>query len=124
MIWPDWRGSFDGRPAMWIKTLFDSLGCKLELHKFVRADDIDCFHTHPAYALRIILRGGYVEESECGTLIAWRAGDVGLVKPWTSHRVHALLCGRPAYTLWIRGPKIAAVQLRGSGWRKQSPPNP
>lgn len=119
MTWDEWRGSFDDRPSMWIKTLLALFGCRIDLHKFVRADDGDCFHTHPAYAVRIILRGGYVEELEDGTLQAWRAGDIGLVTPTTSHRVHGILGDRPAYSLWIRGPKIAEPQLRGIGWPKE-----
>lgn len=119
MIWEEWRGSFDGRPAMWVKTLFGKLGLKIEIHKFVRADDGDCFHTHPAFAIRVILRGGYVEELEDGTLRAWRAGDIGLVAPSTSHRVDGVLYSRPAYSLWLRGPKVADVELRGIGWPKE-----
>ena len=116
MKWHEWRGSFDGRPAMWTRTLCAAFGCRIDLHKFVRADDGDCFHTHPAYALRIILLGGYVEELEDGTLIAWRAGDIGLVTPERSHRVDGVLYGRPAYTLWLRGPKLTEAHLRGIGW--------
>jgi len=41
---------------------------------------------------------------------------VGLVKPSTSHRVHKLDRGQPAYSLWLRGPKVAEIKLRGIGW--------
>lgn len=61
-FWQEWRGANDGRPSMFIRTLFSFRGYKLDLHKFVRADDPTCFHTHPAKALRLILWGGYVEE--------------------------------------------------------------
>jgi hypothetical protein len=54
--------------------------------------------------------------SRTGRFYAWRAGDVGLVRPSTSHRVDRLLGGAPAYTLWLRGPEIAKIELRGAGW--------
>lgn len=114
MNWDEWRGSLDGRPTMGIRTLLSGLGCRIDLHKFVAIDDPGCFHTHPAYAVRVILRGGYVEELEDGTLRAWRAGDIGVVAPNCSHRV-ALVLGQ-AYSLWLRGPKVTQFELRGDGW--------
>lgn len=114
--WDEQRGSLDGRATMLIKRLASAFGCAIDLHKFVAPDDRDCFHTHPAYAVRIILRGAYLEELESGRRKIWRAGMVGLVKPTTSHRVHKLDRGRPAYSLWLRGPKIAEIKLRGVGW--------
>jgi hypothetical protein len=114
--WTDWRGSFDGRPSMYIKTIVAAFGRKVELHKFVRADDPACFHTHPARAIRIILWNGYVEELENGVRQVWLAGDVGLVRPELCHRVATVLGGRPAYTLWLRGRKRAETQIRGAGW--------
>lgn len=47
---------------MLIRRLCSWRGWRLDLHKFVRADDASCFHTHPAKAFRLILWGGYVEE--------------------------------------------------------------
>lgn len=126
MTWDEWRGSMDGRPAMWIKRLVKAFGCRIDLHKFIRADDDDCFHTHPAYCVRIILWGGYVEEiwsgSENGAGFAgggvyrtWFPGDIGLVRPEFCHRVQGLVKG-PSYSLWLRGPTHHSIELRGAGW--------
>lgn len=114
--WDEWRGSMDGRPTLWIKLLFERSWLKVHLHKMVASDDVDCFHTHPAYALRVILRGGYVEEVEGGERRAWRPGMIGLVKPALSHRIAELRNGTVSYSLWIRFKKLAPVELRGSGW--------
>jgi len=114
--WDEWRGSLSGDVTMVTKTLLARLGCRVDLHMFVGTDAPGCFHTHPAYAVRIILRGGYVEELEGRGLRAWRAGDIGIVPPSCSHRVAHLLGTAPAITLWLRGPKIAETQLRGEGW--------
>lgn len=125
MNWDEWRGSFDGRPQMLIKHFVSALGCRVDLHKFVRADDPDCFHTHPAYALRIILWGGYEEQVYVGTTAltyyrAWRPGSIGLVKPSYCHRTSKIMNGIASYSLWLRGPKRFDVQLRGKGWPKPS----
>lgn len=113
IVWDDWRGN--DKPAMWLKRLVDFAGCRIDLHKFVDSDDVDCFHTHPAYCIRFIFWGGYVEEVEGGKLQTWYPGMIGLVKPSFSHRLHALRKG-PSYSLWFRGPICAKVQLRGQGW--------
>lgn len=113
LTFDEWRGSFDGRPSLWIKKLWRPFGCVVQLHKFVRADDPGCFHTHPAYALRIILRGGYVEELGNGERRTWRPGRVGLVRPTLEHRIAELLNGRESWSLWLRGPKVAQVGVRG-----------
>jgi hypothetical protein len=109
----EWRGSFDGRPALFIKKLVRAFGCVVQLHKFVRADDEGCYHTHPAWAMRLILKGGYVEELGDGTRISWPPGMVGLVAPALEHRIHSLLDDRSSWSLWIRGPKMARVSIRG-----------
>lgn len=121
MNWPRFMGTPSGRPVVYTRRVLERFGCSVDLHKFVAPDDLGCFHTHPAYHLRIVARGGYVEELEDGRRIAWRAGDIGLVRPSTSHRIDALLYGQPAYTLWISGPTIAKVELRGSGWPTGTP---
>lgn len=109
----EWRGSFDGRPALWIKKLVKAFGCVIQLHKFVRADDPGCFHTHPAWAIRIVLRGGYVEELGDGRLRTWRPGMVGIVAPQLEHRISALVNGKESWSLWFRGPKVARINIRG-----------
>lgn len=111
--WDEWRGSLDGRPALWIKKLIKAFGCVIQLHMFVRADDPECFHSRPAYAVRIILRGGYVEELGDGARRTWRPGMVGIVRPELEHRIDALRNGRDSWSLWIRGPKIRAIGIRG-----------
>lgn len=125
MNWDEWRGSLDGRPSMFIKRLMripiwrrngKTLSLRLDLHKFIRPDDIDCFHTHPAYAVRVILRTGYVEQLEDGTYRCWRPLDIGIVTPRLSHRVHLVLNNIASYSLWLRAPVTAKIDLRGKGW--------
>lgn len=132
--WDEWRGSMDGRPTMWIKRLLwipiwrragRWLSIRVDLHKFVGKDDDECFHSHPAWAFRLVLRGGYYEEPwhhgrarRWHELVAWRPGDMGFIKPSFAHRVHGLRSG-PSYSLWIRGPICADVDLLGEGWAKQ-----
>jgi hypothetical protein len=121
MKWDEWRGSNDGRPSMLIKRLFEWRGWRLDLHKFIRADDLTCFHTHPATAIRIILWGGYTEEID--TRIPGRVlydyrrlmpGYIGIVRPELCHRVHELRNGHSSYSLWLRGPKTHAVEIIGA----------
>jgi hypothetical protein len=121
MRWDGWRGSLDGRPTLWEKHLWSCFGCRVDLHKMVAKDDSECFHTHPAYAIRFIIWGGYVEELECGGHRMWRPGMIGVVTPSLSHRVAGLRNGRASYSIWIRLRKRAAVQLRGAGWLLQKP---
>jgi len=149
MRWDEWRGSLDGRPVMYIKRLFwfpigydfkrrKILAVRMDLHKMVRADDPGCFHTHPANAIRIILKGGYTEERlwiegatgcpdvgytgcrfpSCSCLKYRKyffAGNMGIVHTNYCHRI-AGLWEDVSYSLWIRGPIIADVQLIGDGW--------
>lgn len=113
MKWEEWRGSFDGRPSLWIKKLVRAFGCVVQLHKFVRADDPGCFHTHPATAVRVILWGGYIEELGDGRRRAWLPCMVGILRPELEHRIDTLLNGHTSYSLWLRGPKRAAINIRG-----------
>jgi len=114
----EWRGSLDGRPTFYSKTLFRAFGCKICIHKFVAADDEGCFHTHPATAVRIILKGGYTEQLERGGYFYWFPGDIGIVRPDLSHRTAGLMLGN-SYSLWIRGQITHKVELRGAGWERQ-----
>jgi hypothetical protein len=113
LAWSEWRGSFDGRPSLLIKKIVRAFGCVVQVHKFVRADDPGCFHTHPAWAVRVILWGGYVEELGDGSRWVCRPGYVGIVPPQLEHRIDALLNGRSSWSLWLRGPKVARVDVRG-----------
>jgi hypothetical protein len=118
--WDEWRGSLDGRPTMWIKRLAAWRGWCLDLHKFVATDDPGCWHTHPAYALRIVLWGGYVEDLQSQPPRTWWPGRFGIVPPGLSHRISSLINGRVSYSLWLRGPKCAEVEIRGGGWAQQA----
>ena len=113
--WDEWRGTLDGQEVMLIKQLFAWKGWRIDLHGFVGSDLPGCFHTHPAWAFRLILWGGYIEELESGERRLWFPGRFGFVSPRLSHRVATPIYTR-AYTLWIRSPKKHEVQLRGGGW--------
>jgi hypothetical protein len=118
ITWDEWRGSFDGRPSMLIKRLLDWRGYRIDLHKFIRADDEGCLHTHPATAIRVVLWGGYVEEIDHRdgrvSYRKLRPGTVGIVRPELCHRIHALLNGRCSYSLWLRGQKRAQIEIIGN----------
>jgi hypothetical protein len=111
--WDEWRGSLDGRPSMLVKCLLDFAGYRVDLHKFIRADDPTCFHTHPANAIRIVFWGGYEEEIHGGMRIDWRPGDFGVVHPELCHRVSKILNGSSSYSLWLRGRKTNKAKIIG-----------
>ena len=120
MNWDEWRGNLDGTViVMRIKHIFSWRGYKLDLHKFVGEDGDDCFHTHPAMAIRIILRGGYIEELESGKYKIWEAGMIGIVRPELSHRISTIF-ENGALTLWFRFPKTHKIELRGAGWHQEN----
>lgn len=124
-FWDEWRGSLDGRPTFWLKRLLKFFGCRVDLHKFIGADDQGCFHSHPAYAIRIVLWGGYVEEEMTDdygghAFHTWKPGMVGLIRPQFVHRIAFLLNGN-SYSLWLRGPIIAPIKLLGDGWPADAP---
>lgn len=116
-----WIGALDGRVTLWSRVLFDWRGWRVVLHRMVGSDDAECFHTHPATAVRIILAGGYVEEVEGVGWRTWSPGTVGIVRPETSHRIAGLI-GEVSYSLWLRAPKSAAIELRGAGWKREAAP--
>lgn len=118
MIWHEWRGSLDGRPTMWVKYFVKRPWLHVALHKFVAPDDPECFHSHPAFAVRVILWGGYYEEIMDGPVVPWVPGRIGLVPPGLCHRI-AGLRRAVSYSLWIRFRKIAEVKLYGAGWDQQ-----
>ena len=115
-------------PIFYIRTLVRQFGCHVDIHKFTKADDLSKFHTHPAYAIRVVLEGGYVEQElfsyKAQTDIQWqetkmrvlRPGYIGIVTPSFCHRVDSLINGRYSYSLWIRGPVVERIYLRGWGW--------
>lgn len=101
-----------GEPVLLIKYLFRAFGCEINLHKIVRGDDVGCFHTHPARALRIVLWGGYVEQRGDGSMVFWDPGKWGIITPEFEHRI-AYLYGKASYTLWFRGHVTAEIKTRG-----------
>ncbi len=119
MKYDEWRGSLDGRPVLWIRHLLCGRGFHVDIHKMVLADDADCFHTHPALAIRLVLWGGYVEQMEDGRWQLWFPFRFGFVHPALSHRIAGLRNGKASWSLWIRFRKVAKVELRGDGWKHQ-----
>lgn len=103
----------DGVPVFFIPELFKFRGWSIGLHQFVKADQPGCFHSHPAWAFRLILAGGYVEETGSGRWRTWFPGRFGIVSPDFEHRIGGLRNGQSSLSLWIRGPKVAPIEVRG-----------
>lgn len=116
-FWDRWIGNDPvggvDSAVLWIKHLlhWERLGWRIDLHKIVQADAPNCFHTHPAFAWRIILpwngSKGYTEEvvdRMTGETYHqdWMPGNVGLIEPSFTHRVSKVIAG-PSYSLWLRG---------------------
>jgi hypothetical protein len=116
MKWDFQVGNTPDDPVFFIKNLLHWRGRRLDLHMMVKADGPRRYHTHPSYAVRIVVWGGYVEEMEDGTKRTWRPGRVGLVRPELSHRIDSLMNGRRSLSLWIRGRITHDIELRGDGW--------
>lgn len=120
-FWNEWRGHFDGTPVFYSRTLFRIKEWKICIHKMVEADLLDCFHTHPATAWRIILWGGYSEEirldsSGSSIIKKLRPCYIGKVKPEFTHRIYRLTNKTSSFSLWVRGPITHQVKLIGKGW--------
>jgi hypothetical protein len=113
MKWDEYRHNFDGIPVFFIRKIATFAGCAVQIHKFVKADAPGCFHSHPAWAVRIVLWGGYVEETPDGRWRTWFPGRIGIVSPAFEHRIGGLRNGRSSWSLWLRGPKVANVNVRG-----------
>lgn len=118
-FWNRWVGRSDaGPPIMWMRKLFTLGQWSFFLHLIVGTDHLDCYHTHPATAYRLILWGGYCEELEDDkerVYSRWLPLRFGKVTPDLSHRIHRVY-GRRCLTLWIRGPVTHKIKLRGEGW--------
>jgi hypothetical protein len=116
--------NLEGEPVMFIKTLWKGCGRHIDLHKFIKADKPYCFHTHPAFAYRFCLAGGYREEvydfSGEFVLVSHSQlilpGHFSLVEPEHCHRIDELVNGKASWSLWFRGPVIAKIILVGDGW--------
>jgi hypothetical protein len=113
MKWDEYRHNFDGVPVFFIKRLVQGFGCVVQIHKFVKADAEGCFHSHPAWAFRLVLWGGYVEETGDGRWCTWFPGRCGIVRPDFEHRIGGLRNGRSSFSLWLRGPRVASINVRG-----------
>ncbi|PHS21726.1 MAG: hypothetical protein COA84_15035 [Robiginitomaculum sp.] len=113
-----WRGSSPDRAVFFEKFIFAQNGYKIDLHKFVAADEANCFHSHPAVAIRWVISGGYVEEFSDGSFETRMPGYIGLVQPEMTHRIASLLDGE-SVSLWIRTPKTHEINLVGDGWPPQ-----
>jgi hypothetical protein len=111
--WDEYRHNNDGVPVFFIKKIAHFAGCVVQIHKFVKADEPGCFHSHPAWAIRIVLWGGYVEETGDGRWKTWFPGRIGIVSPDFEHRIGGLRNGMSSWSLWLRGPKVAAINIRG-----------
>lgn len=93
-------------------------------HVFEGADEEGCFHTHPAWAFRLVLWGGYVEEAYIKRHLypnghhyvlkkRWFfPGRFGIVAPHFEHRIDRLLFKR-SVSLWVRGPIKFEILTRG-----------
>jgi hypothetical protein len=125
IAWDRWIGNLDGEPVYFQKRLaswtWKGVLWTLRLHKFVKADNPECFHTHPAHAYRLVLWGGYIEEVMVPglpgrSLVGWGPGRFGYVAPTFCHRIETFLFGRTSWSLWVHGPKVASIELHGEGW--------
>jgi len=95
------------------------------LHKFLRSDDDRALHDHPWWFLSLLLKGGYIEHREDGT-VRRKRGSVAVRRADVLHRVELErddewvdpsdqdedgwfpihYTEKPAWTLFFTGPKI------------------
>ena len=111
MKWDFWIGNNDHQIVFHGKRLLSLAGFHVHLHKVVAADGPGCFHSHPAWAIRIVLWGGYVEETMDGRWRTFFPGRIGIVRPQFMHRIGGLRNGRSSWSLWLRGPKIREIEV-------------
>lgn len=114
-----------GAIVLQIKKLIELFGWSIRLHKIIQPDELGQFHSHPAVAIRVIIKGGYTEQYYKGLghlkghdsvgFVQRNPGYIGFVFPETVHRIADLNYG-PSYSIWIRGPIRSKVQLIGYGW--------
>jgi hypothetical protein len=74
------------------------------LHKFLRDDDDRALHDHPWPSVSLMLAGGLIEHTTKGARVIGPGRVVFRVATFR-HRVE-LVDGRPAWTLFITGPKL------------------
>jgi hypothetical protein len=80
------------------------------LHEFLRDDDDRALHDHPWPWLSIMLRGEYIEHTIAAGGInhakRHQAGGFRAHGPNYAHRLALADHGRPAWTLFITGPRL------------------
>jgi quercetin dioxygenase-like cupin family protein len=91
------------------------------LHRFLKSDDTDALHDHPAVSLAILLSGSYKEWLGANRYKVRHPGDVILRAPATPHRIEIDESASAPVTLFIRGPKLREWGFHcASGWRHHS----
>ena len=102
----------DGNPKIYRHYLFGTgKTFGVFLHHFVGSDAATEFHDHPwSWSVSLVLRGGYIEErrrrDDSTAKRRWLGpGRFNLILPGMFHRVE-LHDRRPAWTLFIHGPKV------------------
>lgn len=129
-FWDEWQYNRDNnKPVFFIKHLINLFGCRIDVHKMVSPDNLECYHSHPAHAIRIILWGGYTEEIVSKNHVgghknkyeAFWPFKFGWVTPDFTHRIEGILNGKSSYSLWIRFRKVKPINLVGRGWNNCQP---
>lgn len=122
MNWNFWIGkSKNNQPVLFVKHLVHLFGCRIDLHKMENPDAPGIYHSHPATAIRIVLRGGYWEAIPVEgkplkeEYYQKRPGHISVVRPDFVHRIAALSTNKPSYSLWIRGRITDKIKLSGPG---------
>jgi hypothetical protein len=95
------------------------------LHRFHRGDHDGELHSHPwAWAIAIVLAGGYVEDRRVGDRVITRRcgpGTINVIRADDYHRVD--LIGAESWSIFITGPKATTwffwcrERLARSPWR-------
>ena len=102
----------DGTPKIHRHYLFGSGNTfGVFVHHFVGSDAPASFHDHPwSWGVSLIVRGGYTEERRArrdAKPMRRRLGPgrINVLRPGVFHRVE-LHDGRPAWTIFVHGPKV------------------
>lgn len=133
----------DGEPYLERYYLVGAFGWHVYIHRFVDSDPDRGLHDHPwGRALSLVLAGGYEElrprrgdlDDPVSRFVA--PGRLNLLRGEDFHRV-VLRAGRPAWTLFLHGPRVKgwgfyqagqrrpmardAGEFRHRGWWKSAP---
>lgn len=98
-----------GEPYLERYYLAGAAGWHCYLHRFVASDPDRGLHDHPwSFALALVLSGGYdelrLDAAGASRRRRIRPGRLNLLRGETHHRV--VLRGRPAWTLFVHGPRV------------------